>query len=130
MIDITPIVQAVITLAAAFITAFLVPWIHAHTTRAQQDVMTKILDVLVQAAEKRYAQQGSGSQRLQYVRDWLAARGYKIDEAAIEAAVLRLHAQGMDSASVFPAKQEPESADAEESAASVNPTAEDADGKS
>ena len=85
-IDLTPILQAVITLAAALITYRLVPWLKARMTEAQYSQMLAVVETLVYAAEKLY-ETGVIQDKLEYVQHELAARGYEIDRAAIEAAV-------------------------------------------
>ena len=88
-IDLTPVLQAVIGLLAALITYRLVPWIKARTTNEQQALMQATIRTLVFAAEQIYGA-GGGAEKLKYVHDELEARGFDIDLAAIEAAVLEL----------------------------------------
>lgn len=85
-INLTPIIQAVIALLAALITYKLIPWIKARTTEAQQANMTAVIKMLVFAAEQIYGA-NSGAEKLQYVKERLAERGYDIDLPAIESAV-------------------------------------------
>lgn len=44
-IDLTPIIQAIISLIAAIITVRLIPWIRAKTTAAQQDNIRMVVRV-------------------------------------------------------------------------------------
>ena len=85
-IDLTPIIQAVIALLAAFVTYKLVPWIKSKTTAQQQANMAAVVKMLVFAAEQIYGA-NSGKEKLQYVKERLAERGYDIDLPAIESAV-------------------------------------------
>lgn len=86
MIDLTPIIQAIIALLAALITYKLIPWIKAKTSAAQQANITAVIKMLVFAAEQIYGA-NSGAEKMQYVKERLLERGYDIDIPAIESAV-------------------------------------------
>lgn len=86
MIDLTPILQAVIALAAALITAFVIPWIRSKTTLEQREMLLSITSSLVYAAEQIYGA-GKGDEKLAYVVAQLEDRGYTADVAAIEAII-------------------------------------------
>lgn len=87
MFDVTPIVQAVIALIAAIVTAFVVPWVKSKTTAAQQEQLLVWAKLAVAAAEQIYAGPGRGEEKKKWVIDWLASKGLKVDEATVEAAV-------------------------------------------
>lgn len=95
MIDITPIVNAVIALAAAGVSVFLIPWIKSKTTDAQRKELFEWVKIGVAAAEQLYAGQGRGEEKKQYVLDFLKSKGFTVDEEsisnAIEAAVNQLN---------------------------------------
>ena len=97
MIDLTPIINAVIALLAALATAYLIPWIKAHTTAKQREDLLVWVDIAVSAAQQLY-HQADGADRLQYALEVLEAKGFDIDDVAVqdavEAAVLKLH-QGL-----------------------------------
>ena len=86
MIDLTPILQAVIALAAALITAFVIPWIKSKTTLEQREMLMSITTSLVYAAEQIYGA-GNGDEKMAYVIGQLEDRGYTADVAAIEAII-------------------------------------------
>lgn len=86
MIDLTPIIQAVIALLASLITYKLIPWIKARTTNEQQSMLRATVKTLVYAAEQIYGA-GKGSEKMDYVAAQLAAKGYTVDRMEIEAAV-------------------------------------------
>lgn len=88
-IDLTPILQAVIALAAALITYRLVPWLKAQMSEAQYQRMLSVVDTLVYAADKLY-KTGVINSKLEYVEHEMAVRGFVVDRAAIEAAVTEL----------------------------------------
>jgi hypothetical protein len=99
VVDLTSVVQCILTVAAVAISTFIIPWIKARTTAAQQDTLKGLMDVLVQAAEQLYGSD-DGQAKLATVEKWLAERGYELDRAQIEAAVLRLHS-GNDVADAY-----------------------------
>ena len=73
MIDITPIVNAVIALLAAGVSVFLIPWIKSKTTDAQRKELLEWVKIGVAAAEQLY--------------EFLASMGFTVDEEAINAAI-------------------------------------------
>lgn len=85
-IDLTPILQAVITIVAALVTYKLIPWIKARTSNEQQAYIKATIKTLVFAAEQIYGA-GNGKEKHAYVVAALKERGFTIDPAAIEAAV-------------------------------------------
>ena len=86
MIDLTPIINAVILLLASIVTAKVIPWIKAKTTNEQQTMLRATIKTLVYAAEQLYGA-GKGSEKLGYVVAHLEAKGYTVDPSEIEAAV-------------------------------------------
>ena len=94
MTDITPIIQAVITLAVALITAFAVPWLKKKIGAENMDEFLKWVEIAVAAAEHLYDSL-DGDAKKAYVVQFLTSKGFKVDtealDNAIEAAVLKLH---------------------------------------
>lgn len=94
MTDLTPVINAVIALAAALITTFVIPWLRRKTTAEDRAEMLKWVEIAVAAAQQLYHQL-DGAKRKEYVLNFLAGKGYTMEgpelDAAIEAAVLRLH---------------------------------------
>jgi uncharacterized membrane protein YozB (DUF420 family) len=86
MIDLTPIINAVIALIAAIISVKVIPWIKAKTTNEQQAMMRATVKTLVFAAEQVYGA-GEGYAKMTYVKNGLRKRGFDIDVDEIEAAV-------------------------------------------
>ena len=99
MIDMTPILEAVATLAVAIITTFVVPYIKSKTTLEQQTQLNAWVRIAVTAAEQVYTGPGQGDRKKAYVLTWLAGHGISVDEdrldAMIEAAVFQLENQGL-----------------------------------
>lgn len=99
MVDLTPIVTAVLTLIFSLITAFLIPYIKAKTTDEQFNTIKLWVQVAVQAAEMLYVGSGRGEEKKQYVIEFLKSKGFTLNaeeiENLIESAVLELEqAQG------------------------------------
>lgn len=89
--NITPILNALILLISALVSAFLIPWIKSVTTEKQRDDLVAWVRILVAAAEQLYDQ---ADQKRSYVLGWLTDHGYHIDDSIanlIESEVLRLH---------------------------------------
>ena len=94
MTDLTPVINAVIALAAALITAFIIPWIKRNTSAKDREEFLKWVEIAVMAAQQLHNEM-KGEERKKYVLDFLAQKGYDVSseeiENAIEAAVLKLH---------------------------------------
>ena len=96
MIDLTNIVEAVITLAVAVTSAFVIPWIKSKTTAQDREELLAWVDIAVAAAQQLYHHL-DGQARLDHALSVLAAQGFDVDNDAVldavEAAVLKLHRQ-------------------------------------
>ena len=96
MTDLTPIVQAIISLAVALVTAFIIPWIKTKLNQSQLDSIQAWAAIAVQAAEQIYSST-QGAEKKQYVLDYLTNKGFKIDansiNVLIESTVLELHSE-------------------------------------
>ncbi len=86
MIDLTPIINAIILLLASIITVKVIPWIKAKTTSEQQAMLRAAVKTAVFAAEQIYGA-GNGEHKLEYVYEILKTKGYVVDRVQIEAAV-------------------------------------------
>ena len=78
MLDFTPLLEAVISLAITAITLFLIPWLK---TKYGADTLNKaksFVEVAVYAAEKVYGA-GNGAQKLAYVEKFLAEKKIRLD---------------------------------------------------
>ena len=95
MFDITPIVEALFALLAAVVAYILIPYIKSKTTVEQQQTINGWVRIAVAAAEQIYDGEGRGAEKKQHVIQFLADKGFKLDEdsidAMIEAAVLELN---------------------------------------
>ena len=93
MINLTPLINAFIAVLAAFLVAYVVPWIKAKTTAKEREDLLVWVDIAVAAAQQLYYQQ-DGAKRLAYALDLLECKGFEIDDTVVdagEAAVLKLH---------------------------------------
>ena len=94
MTNITEIVTLVFRLVVLIATTFLVPYIRSKTTIEQQQKIKLYVKMAVQAAETMYQNHGAGAQKKQYVINYLAEHGFKLDgdelDVYIESAVLEL----------------------------------------
>ncbi len=82
--DITPVVNAVIALIAAIITAFVIPWVKSKTTAAQREEIEAWVRIAVTAAEQIYSGAGKGKEKKEYVLKFLEEKNLKIDEESVD----------------------------------------------
>ena len=82
--DITPVVNGIIALIAAVVTAFVIPWIKSKTTAAQREEINAWVRIAVTAAEQIYSGVGKGKEKKKYVLDFLAEKNLKIDEESVD----------------------------------------------
>ena len=94
MIDITPIVNAVITLIVALVVAFVIPWLKQKVSAEKLAQYYEWVTIAVQAAEQIYTGSGRGAEKKAYVLEFLNSKGFDLDweevENMIEAAVYEL----------------------------------------
>lgn len=95
MYDITPIIEAVVTLIAVVITAVIIPYIKSKTTAQEQSEIKEWVTIAVSAAEQIYKGSGRGEEKKKYVLEWLNEHNITVDmekiDALIEAAVYQLN---------------------------------------
>ena len=82
--DITPVVNAVIALIAAVVTAFVIPWVKSKTTAAQREEINSWVKIAVTAAEQIYSGAGKGKEKKAYVLKFLEEKNLKIDEKSVD----------------------------------------------
>lgn len=82
--EITPVVNSIIALAAAVVTAFVVPWIKSKTTAAQREDINAWVKIAVTAAEQIYRETGKGKEKKAYVLKFLEEKNLKIDEESVD----------------------------------------------
>lgn len=85
-IDLTGIVLAVISLIAALITRYLVPWIKEKTNEKQFEALKILAKVGVYAAEQIFTSD-QWKEKKEYVLDFLKKNGYEINAPAVDALI-------------------------------------------
>lgn len=86
MIDFTPIVEALITLAMTAITVFLIPWLRERYGTEKLAKAQGWVQVAVLAAEKLYGA-GRGDEKLAYVENFLEEHNIILDMDALQVLV-------------------------------------------
>ena len=93
-INMNQIVEALISLIAAVFTCVVIPLIRSKVTTAQFEKIKMYVGIAVKAAEQIYVGNGRGTEKKQYVVEYLEKLGLKIDaetlDNLIEAAVFDL----------------------------------------
>jgi hypothetical protein len=93
-IDLTPLLQALLSLAVLIITCYLIPFLKRRAGEEKWDEVQKWVQIAVYAAEMLYTGSGMGAEKKQYVMQFLTQKGYALDaeklDAMIEAAVKEL----------------------------------------
>ena len=87
MTNITPIIEAVVTLIVALMSAFVIPYIKQKTNKTQQEEIVAWVKIAVTAAEQIYTGSGRGEEKKAYVVEWLKARNLKVDEEKLDALI-------------------------------------------
>lgn len=94
MIDLTPIMEAIIALVVAVITAFVIPWLKGKIDADKLEEIELWVTVAVEAAEQLYNGTGRGEEKKAYVVKFLQEKGFTLDpdslDKLIEAAVFNL----------------------------------------
>jgi LL-H family phage holin len=93
--DLTPILNAVITLIVSIITVFVIPWLKEKIEAEKLEKYKEWVTIAVRAAEQIYKGTGRGAEKKEYVISFLKSKGLAVDmdsiENMIEAAVLELN---------------------------------------
>lgn len=84
MIDLTVIMEAVVTLIIAAISAFVIPWLKRKISAEKLAEVAEWVQIAVTAAEQIYNGPGRGEEKKAYVLEFLTSKGYTVDMAAIE----------------------------------------------
>lgn len=87
MFDITPILELIILIGLTLITTKLIPFIKSKTTTEQQKEIIFWVQTAVSAAEQIFSGDGRGAEKKQYVTNWLAEHGIKVDTKALDAMI-------------------------------------------
>lgn len=91
--DMTLILESVITIATAVITAFVIPLLKKKLSAAEMETLTTWVDIAVLAAEQLLGA-GKGAAKKQFVINFLTSKGYTVNtdeiDNMIEASVNKL----------------------------------------
>lgn len=94
--DITTVIEAAVALLAAIVSVVLIPWLTGKIGEQNMGQLVRWVQIAVAAAQQLY-HDVDGQARKDYVLKFLADKGFKVDDAGldaiIEAAVLELHEQ-------------------------------------
>lgn len=93
--NITPLLQAVISLVSVIITMFLIPYIKSRQNNEELKKVLDVVQIVVKSAEQLGMTMGyDGEKKKEYVIDRLSDMGFIVDDSLndyIEACVLELH---------------------------------------
>jgi membrane protein implicated in regulation of membrane protease activity len=88
-VDLTALLQAVFSLAASLVTAFLIPWLRRKYTAEERARIAALYNTIVYAAEQLYGA-GRGEEKLAWAIAQLEAQGVTFDRPALEAEVKKM----------------------------------------
>lgn len=93
-IDLTDIIVAMIFVLAALITKYVIPFLIGKLSAEKRQEIAFWVKLSVEAAEKVFNEHGMGSEKKQFVKDFLLEKGFTLNEKeidiAIESAVLEM----------------------------------------
>lgn len=92
--DITNILEAVITLAVALVTGLVIPLLRQKLGAEKLNKVATYVQIAVEAAEQIFRESGKGAEKKAYVIQWLSDHNITVDsdklDAMIESAVYNL----------------------------------------
>ncbi len=86
LVDLTPLLQAIIGIASVLVTGFLIPWLKTRFSAEQLTKAQNWVQIGVYAAEKLYGA-GNGDSKLAYVEALLAQHRIRLDTQTLKALV-------------------------------------------
>lgn len=94
MIDLTPVVSAILMVVIVLVSTYLVPYLRSKLTAEQMENVRKWVIIAVEAAEMIYVGAGRGTEKKKYVMAFLKSKGFTLNPAEIdnliESAVMEL----------------------------------------
>ena len=84
MIDLTPLVIALIGVVIAMVAKYLIPYIKSKTTLEQQANIQMWTRLAVEAAEMIFKETGMGAKKYDYVANFLHERGFELNASEIK----------------------------------------------
>lgn len=86
-IDLSPVINALIALLAAVITAFVIPWLKVRLGNEKLTTLKTWVAVAVSAAEKLYDYSEAGTEKKAYVKKFINDLGLEVDEKILESLI-------------------------------------------
>lgn len=87
MIDLTIIIEALLALMSAVITAVIIPLIRSKLTNVKCERIYTWVKIAVAAAEQLYKGEHRGAEKKKFVLEFLNERGFTYDPAALNAMI-------------------------------------------
>lgn len=87
MIDITTIIEAILTVLGVIITAIVIPYIQKKTSIAQREQIQAWISIAVFAAEQIYSAAGQGEAKKAYVIKFLNQHNITFDSGKVDAMI-------------------------------------------
>lgn len=98
--DVTKIIEAIITLIMALLTTVLIPYLKSKISESKYAELKVWVKAAVNAAEMIYTESGKGKEKKEYVLKFLESKGFILDEdvldVIIESSVLELKKEIME----------------------------------
>ena len=84
MTDLTWLAELIVTVLAIVISRYVVPWLRGKITESKNTELKFWTTLAVEAAEEHYKDlRGAGAKKLKEVSDFLAAKGYKLNDEEV-----------------------------------------------
>lgn len=87
MLDLTPILEAIISLIAVIITYLVIPYIRSKVNDQKLCELSQWVMIAVEAAEQIYAGPGRGEEKKAYVVAFLNSKGLTYDPESVNALI-------------------------------------------
>lgn len=87
MIDLTWIVELIITGLGMILVNAVIPYIKSKTSAEQYAELLGYVQIAVSAAEQIYTGSGKGKEKKAYVVKWLMDRGFSVQDQKIDAMI-------------------------------------------
>lgn len=105
MLDLTPLVEALLALATTAITLFFIPWLRERYSNETLEKAKSWVQIAVYAAEKAYGA-GNGEEKLKYAEQVLAKHKIKLDTetllAMVDAEIKKMEQSDIEIAEAIP----------------------------
>lgn len=86
-INITALIAGIIELIFGAVAIYLIPYLKSKLTEAKYEKLVKWTTIGVRAAEMIFSEAGMGTEKKAYVVKFLKDKGFKVDEAELDAVI-------------------------------------------